>query len=160
MRLFIASDHAGLELKKSLLDFLLVKNIQVEDLGPNSTESVDYPSYANLLSKKIVEEEGNKGILICGTGIGMSMAANKNKGIRAALCFNTVMSHFARAHNDANVLCMGARIIGDEVAKNIVDIFLNTDFQWGRHKKRIEMLGQEVEPKPTEENIDIGDIQY
>jgi len=138
--LFISSDHAGIELKANLINFLAIKEIEVEDLGCNSGDSVDYPDYANRLTEKVLEDGNNMGILICGTGIGMSMAANRKKGIRAALCFNSVMANFSRIHNNANVLCLGARIIGEEVAKNIVDIFINSGFEWGRHKRRIDKL--------------------
>jgi len=140
MVIYIASDHAGYELKKVVSDLLVLKGLKMVDLGPDQNESVDYPDFAKKLCKKVVEDETNKGILICGTGLGMSMTANRFRNIRAALCMNTTMAHYSRVHNNANVLCMGARIIGTEVAKDIVDKFLNTGFEWGRHKKRIDKI--------------------
>jgi len=139
MKVYIASDHAGYRLKDFISKFLVMKNIAVEDLGPESEESVDYSDFAKKLCEAVLGSE-DKGILICGTGIGMSMSANRVPGIRAALCFNTTMAHFAKAHNDANVLCLGDRIIGKEVAKDIVDVFLNVEFEYGRHKRRVEKI--------------------
>ena len=139
-KIFIACDHGGLELKKSLKSLLESQNIQVEDLGTNSTESVDYPALAHNLCKKIVATDDTIGILICGTGIGMSIAANKNKGIRAALCSESYSAKMARLHNDANVLCLGGRVVGANLALDIVTAFLKTSFEGGRHQRRVDML--------------------
>jgi len=143
MKFYIASDHAAVDLKKVMFDLLVLKGIQVEDLGPSTTDRVDYPDYAKLLCSKVLEDEENQGILICGTGLGMSMTANRFKGIRAALCLNETMAKYSKLHNNANVLCLGARIIGDELAKGILNRFLNTDFEWGRHKQRVDKIDAE-----------------
>jgi len=140
MKLFVASDHAGYKIKTDLLNNLVLHDIEIVDLGCDDETSIDYPDYAKKLCKAVVNEKNSKGILICGTGIGMSMAANKMPNIRAALCFNTTMAHFAREHNDANVLCFGARIVGPEVIKEMVDLFINTEFSYGRHKKRVDKI--------------------
>lgn len=136
---FIASDHAGFDLKEILKHDIAALGCSVKDLGPKDTASVDYPDFAHALAKEI---SGNaKGILICGSGIGMSIAANRHKHIRAALCHNGLEASLTRRHNNANVLCLGARIIGVEVAKDIVKTFLTTEFEGGRHQTRIEKLG-------------------
>ena len=138
-RIFIGSDHGGFDLKKSLKELLAAEGITVEDVGTDSHESVDYPVYAHKLCSS-VKETGGMGILICGTGLGMSMAANKNSGIRAALCSEPYSSRMAREHNNANVLCMGGRVVGPNLALDIVRAFLSASFEGGRHNKRIEML--------------------
>jgi ribose 5-phosphate isomerase B len=153
MKIYIASDHAGIELKKTLSDHLVLKDFDVEDLGPSSLESVDYPDFAMKLCTKVLEEENFVGILICGTGIGMSMTANRFNGIRAALCTNTTMARFSRIHNNSNVLCLGARIIGAEVAKDILDVYLSTGFEWGRHKKRIDKMDDLFENKQINDSL-------
>lgn len=142
MKVFIASDHAGFYLKQEVINILVMKGVDLVDLGPEDVDSVDYPDYANKLCQVLLneEEEGAKGILICGTGVGMSITANRHRGIRAALCTELTTAHFARSHNDANVLCLGARIIGSEVAKEIVEVFLHTEFEYGRHKCRLEKI--------------------
>ena len=137
--LIIGSDHGGYELKEQICDFLEGKNIKFNDLGTYSTDSVDYPDIAKQVCQDVVKSQG-KGILICGTGIGMSMAANKVKGIRAALCANIYDSKMARKHNNANVLCLGGRVIGKELAFHIVEVFLNTQFESGRHKRRVNKI--------------------
>ena len=129
MKIFIGNDHAGFKLKEyvvSLIDDM--EGFEVEDVGVFSEESADYPDQAKIVSEKVVEHEGSLGILICGTGLGMSMTANKFKGIRAALCHNDFTAEAAREHNNANVLCMGARVIDEKTAKVIVEKFLKTDF--------------------------------
>lgn len=136
----IGADHAGFEYKNKLAELLKREGYNVIDVGTNSTESVDYPVYANKVCDKVTNNEANVGILICGTGIGMSMAANKRKGIRAAVCGDIKSSEFTRLHNDANVLCMGARIIPFELCKELTKIFLNTEFMGGKHQKRIDMF--------------------
>ena len=142
MRVYIASDHAGFYLKQEVISILVLKNLEIKDLGPDDEERVDYPDYANKLCRALLndDEEGSMGILICGTGVGMSIAANRHYGIRAALCTELTTAHFARCHNDANVLCMGARIIGSEVAKEIVEVFIHTEFEYGRHKNRLDKI--------------------
>ncbi|GEM_PF-52994 len=139
----IASDHAGVELKTSIIGFLKSKGYTISDLGPDAGQSVDYPHYAQKVAMGILEGEAEHGILICGTGIGMSIAANKIDGIRAALCSDPVSARFTRLHNDANVLCLGARIIGSELALACVDTFASTAFDPGddqRHQRRINLL--------------------
>jgi ribose 5-phosphate isomerase B len=140
LKVFIASDHGGFKLKQEIYAFLTDLNFFVEDLGPMDTTAVDYPDYAVLVSNKVLENQNSLGILLCGTGIGMSISANKIKGIRAALCSETVSAKFAREHNQANVLCMGARIIGPIMAQEIVKTFLNTQFEGGRHISRVQKI--------------------
>ena len=141
MQIFIASDHAGFGLKASLRAYLLDLGLDVQDLGVDCKESVDYPDFANVLCQQVLKCQGSKGILICGSGIGMSIAANRLCGIRAALCTDSLMAKLARAHNDSNVLCLGQRIIGEAVAFDIVEAFLNTPFENGRHQIRVQNLG-------------------
>ena len=138
--LAIASDHGGVELKQSLTIYLQESGTEVADLGTNGSESVDYPDYAQKLSEWVEKNPGNMGILICGSGIGMSIAANRNPNIRAALCHDGLSASLSRRHNDANVLCLGARLIGIETAKDCVNEFLNSEFEGGRHQKRIDKL--------------------
>lgn len=140
MKLGIASDHAGYDMKEMLIEYLISQGHEVIDFGPSNTDSVDYPDYAKKLTKSLVEGESELGIGICGTGIGMSIACNKQKGIRAALCSDSLSASLTRQHNNANILNLGARIIGDELAKDIVDKFLNAEFEAGRHQKRIDKL--------------------
>ena len=136
----IGCDHAGVELKDEVINFLREKNIEVTDCGIKSGEKCDYPDMAEKVCGMITSGEAEKGILICGTGIGMSMAANKVKGIRAAVCTDPKSTEFTRRHNDANILCLGARIIDEETAENLVKIFLTTEFEGGKHLKRISMF--------------------
>lgn len=136
----IGCDHGGYELKLPILAYLSEEGYRVIDVGCDSTDSVDYPLYADKLCKVIADNDADIGILICGTGIGMSIAANKHAGIRAACCENTFSARMTRAHNDANVLCLGARVIGPGLAVDMVELFLNTDFLGGRHEKRVAML--------------------
>lgn len=138
--LAIASDHAGYQLKEKLKKYLEANNIVYNDLGTYSEESCHYPVYAKKLCKEITDGRCDKGILICGTGIGMSMVANKQKGIRAAACSDYFSAKYTRAHNDANVLCLGARVIGEGLAEELVNVFLNTPFEGGKHKIRIDMF--------------------
>jgi ribose 5-phosphate isomerase B len=137
----IASDHAGLQLKEALKKEIELLGFSVHDIGPHDTQSVDYPDYANMLCEWIKNNTPNLGVLICGSGIGMSIAANRHKGIRAALCQNGLMAKLSRQHNDANVLCMGERLIGIEVAKDCLKQFLATEFEGGRHQGRVTKLG-------------------
>lgn len=136
----LGSDHGGYLLKEELKKHLEEKEIEYKDFGTDSNASCDYPVYAERVCRAIQSGECEKGILICGTGIGMSMCANKCKGIRAAVCGDHFSAEFTRRHNDANVLCMGARTIGPGVALQIADIFLTTEFEGGRHEKRVSMM--------------------
>ncbi len=141
MTCIIGSDHAGLVLANEILVYLKTLDIEnVIDILPNGDCSVDYPDYANLVCKKVLEIENSIGILICGSGLGMSISANRIKGIRATLCLNEYMAKYARLHNDANVLCLGARIVGAGLAKNIVKVFLEHTFEGGRHKIRLDKI--------------------
>ena len=139
-KLAIASDHAGVDYKKRLIEHLEKQGYDCINLGTDTEESVDYPVYADRVCGKITSGECALGILICGTGIGMSIAANKHKGIRAALCSDTESAALTRQLNDANVLCLGARILPFEKAVQITDAFLNAEFLGGRHQRRVDML--------------------
>lgn len=136
----IGSDHAGYSLKKEVIARLNENNIPFVEFGCMNGESCDYPLVAEEVCSRIVNGEAEFGILICGTGIGISMAANKVKGIRAALCTDSYMAKYTRLHNDANVLCMGGRVTGAGVAAEIVETFLNTDFEGGRHQRRVDQI--------------------
>ena len=142
MNLYIGSDHAGYEFKTNLIEFLLknFNDYNVFDCGPYSSESVDYPEYAEKVCRNVLENESSFGILICGTGIGMSIGANKIKGIRAALCNDMFSAKLSRQHNDANVLVMGARVIGFGVGTEIVNNFLSSKFEGGRHADRLNLI--------------------
>ncbi len=135
----IGSDHAGYALKCEIIRHLEEKGVQFIDCGCNG-ESVDYPDIAEKTCAKVVSGEADKGILICGTGVGISISANKIKGIRAALCGDWYSAKYTRLHNDANVLCMGGRVIGAGLAAEITDIFLETEFEGGRHARRVEKI--------------------
>ena len=139
-KVILASDHAGFKLKEEIKKFLIKKRKKVLDLGTKNTSSVDYPDYAHLLSKKMKKSENQFGILICGTGIGMSMASNKHKNIRAALCYNTKSTKLSRQHNNANVMAIGARLIKKNIALKCVSTFLKTDFDGGRHSRRVKKI--------------------
>ena len=140
-RLSIASDHAGFDLKDQIVKILRESGIDVIDRGPDKKDPVDYPDYASKVTNDILSEKAHKGILICGTGQGMAMAANKKPGIRAALCYNSEVAKLARKHNDANILTLGARVIDEATALGLVEIFLNTDFDGSRHTDRINKIG-------------------
>ena len=139
-RVLLASDHAGFKLKDKIKRFLIKKGNTVLDLGTKNTNSVDYPDYAHLLSKKMKNNKSQFGILICGSGIGMDMAANKHKNIRAALCYNTKSTKLSRQPNNANVMTIGARLIKEKTALMCVSTFLKTEFVGGRHIKRIKKI--------------------
>ena len=139
-KVILASDHAGFKLKEEIKKFLIKKRKKVLDLGTKNTSSVDYPDYAHLLSKKMKKSENQFGILICGSGIGMAMAANKHKNIRAALCYDTKSTKLSRQHNNANVMTIGARLIKKNIALKCVSTFLETDFNRGRHLRRIKKI--------------------
>jgi ribose 5-phosphate isomerase B len=140
MKLIIASDHAGLELRQDLLEALKQRGVAFDDVGPTSHESVDYPDFAKKVAKAVSAGEYPLGVLVCGTGIGMSIVANKYRGVRAALCTTEFEARMARAHNDANVLCVGQRVVGTGVARAILEVFLSTPFEGGRHQKRVEKI--------------------
>ena len=136
----IGADHAGVFMKNDLKKFIEDMGYEVKDFGTFTDESCDYPVYAKAVSEAVAKGDFEKGILVCGTGIGMSMAANKVKGIRAAVCTDPKSTEVTRRHNDANILCLGARIIDEETAENLVKIFLTTEFEGGKHLKRISMF--------------------
>ena len=139
-RIAIGADHAGVEYKQPLIQYLESKGYEIVNVGTDTTDAVDYPIYAKKVCEEVTSGRVDTGILICGTGIGMSMMANKQKGIRAAVCGDTKSAEYTRLHNDANVLCMGARSISFDLCKQITDIYLTTDFMGGKHKVRIDMF--------------------
>jgi ribose 5-phosphate isomerase B len=141
MKIAIAADHAGFELKSILLPYLTQQGISFEDLGTHSLESMDYPDVAHPLADKVESGEVEFGILICGSANGVAMAANKHQGIRAAICWKAEIAALARQHNNANVLCLPARFISSEEAYEITNIFLQTEFEGGRHQRRVEKIG-------------------
>ena len=138
-KIFISSDHAGFDLKKSIIHKFSKKQ-KIIDLGPNSNNSVDYPDYAHKLSKKVASHNKNFGILVCGSGIGMSISANKNKKIRAALCYSVKNTKLSRLHNNANIITLGSRLINKKKAFNLIRVFFNTKFEGGRHSRRIKKI--------------------
>ena len=138
-KIFISSDHAGFKLKKSIIK-KFSKNQKFVDLGPESNKSVDYPDYAHKLSKKVSSNSRNFGILVCGSGTGMAISANKNKNIRAALCYSVKNTKLSRLHNNANIITLGARLINKNKAFNLIRVFLNTKFEGGRHLKRVKKI--------------------
>ncbi|MBU0721733.1 ribose 5-phosphate isomerase B [bacterium] len=140
MKFYIATDHAGIDLKDYTVELLNEKGHEVIDLGPFSKDRVDYPDYAVKVSKSVLEDKEAQGILICGSGIGMSMAANRHHGIRAALCHDAYTAMVARGHNDANILCFGERIVGRGVAESILDAWIAGSFDGGRHTGRVEKI--------------------
>ena len=139
-KIIIGCDHGGVELKNEIIAHLTKRGIEVTDVGTYTTDSCNYPDYARALCTRIQSGEFELGILVCGTGIGMSMAANKHKGIRAALCHDVFSAKMTRAHNDANVLCLGARVVGPGLATEICDAFFSSSFEGGRHAIRVNMI--------------------
>ena len=139
-KIFIASDHAGFNLKEVIKKYLSKKKLAFQDLGPENDKSVDYPIYAHNVAKKVKVSKNNVGILICGSGTGMNITANKHKNIRAAQCFNLKSTKLSRLHNDANIITLGSRLISKKNALNFVGIFLKTKFEGGRHLKRIRKI--------------------
>ena len=139
-RVILASDHAGFNLKESIKKFLLKKRKKILDLGTKNSKSVDYPDFAHLLSRKMKSKYNQFGILVCGSGIGMDMAANKHKNIRAALCYNIKSTKLSRKHNNANVMTIGARLTKKNVALRCVSTFIKTDFEKGRHLRRVKKI--------------------
>ena len=140
MKVLLASDHAGFNLKEFIKKILLKNGNKVLDLGTKNNNSVDYPDYAHLLSKKIKKNKKDFGILVCGSGTGMVMAANKHKNVRAALCYNVKSTKLSRKHNNANVMTIGSRLTKRNVALKCVKVFLNTDFDCGRHSRRVKKI--------------------
>ncbi|MDG4850544.1 ribose 5-phosphate isomerase B [Peribacillus frigoritolerans] len=140
MKVFIASDHGGINIRKEIISLLKEMNIEYEDMGCECSTSVDYPDYALPVAEKVAKGEVDRGILICGTGIGMSIAANKVKGIRCALVHDMFSAKATREHNDTNILAMGERVIGPGLARDIAKIWLTTPFDGGRHKNRINKI--------------------
>ncbi len=138
----IGSDHGGFNLKTEIIKFLKEKGYEVKDFGTYSTESVDYPDFGQAVTEAVSEGECDKGIVICGTGIGISIAANKVKGIRAALCTDTYMARMSREHNNANILALGERVVGIGAALDIVETWLDTEFAGGRHQLRLDKIAQ------------------
>ncbi|HIE23640.1 MAG TPA: ribose 5-phosphate isomerase B [Candidatus Korarchaeota archaeon] len=142
MKIAIGSDHAGFALKERLKNYLIKLNYEVKDFGTHSEESVDYPDIAFEVSRDVSNGKFDRGILICGTGIGMCIAANKVVGIRAAICWDERTAKLSRKHNDSNILCLGGRILDEEEALKIVDVWLTTEFEGGRHLRRIKKISE------------------
>ena len=139
-KIFISSDHAGFRLKESIKMYLSKKKLSFQDLGPPNDDKVDYPDYAHKVAKKVKMSKNNVGILVCGSGTGMNIAANKHKNIRAAQCFNLKSTKLSRLHNDANIITLGARLLTKKNAIKFISVFLSTKFEGGRHKKRVKKI--------------------
>ena len=146
MKIALGSDHGGLSLKKEIIKHLESKSIEVMDFRTYTDDSCDYPDYALKVAQEVAAQNFELGILICGTGIGISISANKVPGIRAALCHDTFSAHSTREHNNANILTLGERVVGKGLALDIVDAFINAKFEWDRHQKRIDKI-TEIEKK-------------
>lgn len=140
LKIAIGADHGGLELKEKIVEYLKSNNIEFKDFGTFSSESCDYPVFAKEVALEVSKGNFNRGILVCGSGIGMSIVANKVKGIRAALCWNLSTATSARTHNDSNILCLGQRQLDNKLALEMVEIWLHTNFEGGRHKTRVDMI--------------------
>jgi ribose 5-phosphate isomerase B len=140
MKIAVGSDHAGFDLKEYVKKYLEQQKIKIVDYGTDSDDSVDYPDYGKKVAKAVQRGEVDRGVVICGTGIGISMVANKYKNVRAALCLYPKMAEMARRHNDANVLAMGGRLVAPQLALDILDVFLNTNFEGGKHKRRVDKI--------------------
>ena len=136
----VAADHAGFPLKRALTDELRERGYDVLDLGTDSTDSVDYPVFGDAMARALLEGRAERGVLVCGTGVGVSIAANRHKGVRAAVCHSVEVARLARAHNDVNVLALGGRVIDHETAKRCLHAFLETEFEGGRHRGRVAMV--------------------
>ena len=139
-KICIASDHAGYSLKESIKDFLINKNISIFDLGPINNNSVDYPDYAKKVSNRVKLNKSDIGILVCGSGTGMAISANKTKGIRAAVCYNAKSTRLSRLHNNANIISLGSKFTKKNIALKLLSIFLKTKFEGGRHLRRIKKI--------------------
>jgi ribose 5-phosphate isomerase B len=142
MKIAIASDHAGVTLKEKVAALLAGRGVEVSDLGTSSNDSVDYPDYGEKVARAVSAREVDRGVLICGTGIGMSIVANKFSGVRAALCHDRQTAEISRQHNDANVLVMGARVLDPALALQMVEAWLATPFEGGRHQRRVDKIGE------------------
>jgi len=140
MQIFLGADHGGFEMKDRIAAHLKLKGHTIIDLGTNSADSVDYPEFGHLVGRSVIDHSGSIGIVVCGSGIGISIAANKVKGIRAALCHSVEYAKLAKQHNNANVLALGGRFVTEELAMQIVDTFIATDFEGGRHQQRIDKI--------------------
>ena len=139
-KICIASDHAGFKLKENIKSYLIQNNIALIDLGPNELKSVDYPDFAQKVARRIKNRKSDVGILVCGSGTGMAISANKIKGVRAAVCYNNLSTSLSRQHNNANILCLGSRLTKFKNINKIVSIFLNTKFEGGRHLRRVNKI--------------------
>lgn len=146
MKIALGSDHAGLPLKIEIIKYLEAKGMEIKDCGTHTEQSCDYAGFALNVAEEVISKNCDLGILVCGTGIGISIAANKVPGVRAAVCGDTFSAHACREHNDANILALGQRVVGVGLALDIVDIFLNTKFEGGRHQRRIDGIS-EIEKK-------------
>ncbi len=142
MKIVIGSDHGGYDLKNQVIEHLKARGIEVEDLGCYSTDSVDYPEYGQKVAKAVIAGQGDKGIVCCGTGIGISIAANKVKGIRCALPYDDFTAEMCKKHNDANMVSFGGRTLPPEKVMHLIDIWLDTEFEGGRHERRVNMLNE------------------
>lgn len=140
MKIVIGNDHSAVELKNIIVDHLQEKGYEVVNVGTDSSESCDYPVYGEKVGRAVVSGEADLGIAICGTGLGISLAANKVKGVRACVCSEPYTARMSRLHNNCNVLCFGARVVGSELAKMIVDTWLSTEFEGGRHQRRVDQI--------------------
>jgi ribose 5-phosphate isomerase B len=142
MRIALASDHAGLELKEYVKGLLASQGHQVEDVGTHTRDSVDYPDLAQEACRRVLAGDAERAVLVCGSGVGMSMAANRFKGIRAVLCMDLYLARYSRLHNDSNVLCLPGRLMGQGLAEEVLKVWMETPFEGGRHQKRVEKLDQ------------------
>jgi ribose 5-phosphate isomerase B len=142
MKIIIGSDHGGYELKQIVVNYLTQLGHQVEDIGTHSNESVDYPEYAVQVARSVTDGRSDRGILICGSGIGMCMTANRITGARAALVSEPYAARMSRRHNDSNILCLGGRLVGDQLALEIVSAWLQEEFEGGRHQRRVDLIEQ------------------
>lgn len=140
MKIALAADHGGFQLKETIKEYLQKKGYEFLDLGTDSEDSVDYPNYGKACGEAVVSGQADRGIVCCGTGIGISIAANKVKGTRCALCTSEFMAEMSRKHNDANMLALGGRILDDDLALKIVEIWLSTEFEGGRHQRRVDLI--------------------
>lgn len=142
LKIAVGTDHGGFELKEQIVKYLKSNGFDYEDFGTYTNDSCDYPRIAGKVAREVDLKNFNRGILLCGSGIGMSIAANRFKGVRAALCWDLTTAKFSRTHNDANVLCLGQRVIDEKLAMEMVDLWLKTEFEGGRHQRRVDMLGE------------------
>ena len=140
MKVFLGADHAGFALKEVMEEAVRELGHEAVDLGTHDTERVDYPDLGHAVARAVLENEGSLGVLVCGSGIGVSMAANRHAGVRAALCSDPYSARMSREHNDANVLCMGARVLGEGLAREVLEAFLGGSFEGGRHARRVEKI--------------------